>query len=242
MPDAQPGPPHLPPSTARDAVLITRPAQDAARTAERVQALGWTPLLAPLLTIQTRSLSHPRHIDAILVTSGNALPALAGLEGTPLLTVGDATAARARAMGFQTVFSAGGDATNLAALAQRRCKPGTSLLLASGAGQGRDLAQALRQSGFRVHRRVAYAAHAVPTLPAAVARALNDGELRAALFLSAETARVFAALLPTALRPLLSRVDALAIGPPAAAVLAPLPWRHVRVSLTPTLDGLLTLL
>lgn len=242
MPDAQPGPSHPTHPAIRHAVLITRPALDASRTANRVQAMGWTPILAPLLTVEPRSIAHPHRIDAILVTSGNALPALAGLEHTPLLTVGDATAARAQAAGFQAVSSAEGDAADLVALTQNRCKPGMTLLLASGAGQGRDLAKALRQAGFRVHRRVAYASHAVRTLPGAATQALRSGELRAALFLSAETARVFAVLVPAALRPTLSGVDALAIGHPAAAILALLPWRRVRVSLTPTLDGLLTLL
>lgn len=243
MPDAQPGP-----APARHAVLITRPAADAARTADRVQALGWTPVLAPLLTVAPQPFAHPTrpaHIDAILVTSSNALPALAalaGLEGTPLLAVGDATATRAQAAGFTAVSSAEGDATDLVSLARQRCAPGTSLLLACGAGQGRDLVQELRQAGFRVHRRVAYATRPVQTLPEAAAQALGDDVLRAALFLSADTARVFVHVLPGALRPALKGIDALAIGHPAAAILALLPWRRVRVSLTPTLDGLLTLL
>ena len=237
MPDAQPGP-----VPTRHAVLITRPAADAARTADRVQALGWTPVLAPLLTVTTRPFAHPARIGAILVTSGNALHALAGLEGTPLLAVGDATAARARAAGFMAVSSAGGDASDLVSLARQRCLPGTSLLLACSAGQGRDLVQELRQAGFRVHRRVAYATRAVPSLPETAARALGDGVLRAALFLSAETARAFVDVLPDALRPALQGIDAFAIGRPAAVILASLPWRHVRVSLTPTLDELLTLL
>lgn len=237
MPDAQPGP-----ALARHAVLITRPAPDATRTADRVQALGWTPVLAPLLTIATRPVAYPARIGAVLVTSGNALAALAGLEGTPLLAVGDATAARARAAGFTAVSSAGGDASDLVALVCQRCAPGASLLLASGAGQGREVVQALRRAGFHVHRRVAYATRPVPALPGAAALALDGGVLRAALFLSAETARVFVDVLPAALRPTLQGIDALAIGAPAATILAPLPWRRVRVSLTPTLDGLLTLL
>ena len=238
MPDAQPGPA----SNHRHTVLITRPANDAARTADAVRRLGWTPLPAPLLTIEARPIARPTRLDAVLATSGNALPALAGLEAVPLLTVGDATAARARAAGFATVFSAGGNASDLLALAGRQCRPGASLLLASGAGQGMELLRGLRGAGFRVRRRVAYAARPVAAMPEAALHALAHGELRAALFLSADTARAFVRLLPPALRPFLATVDALAIGPPAAFALTPLPWRRIRVSLTPTLDGLLTLL
>jgi len=49
-------------------------------------------------------------------------------------------------------------------------------------------------------------------------------------------------LLPDKLKPGLAHVDALTIGAPAASVLAPLPWRRVRVSLRPTLDHVLALL
>lgn len=240
MLDAQPGPADG--GGGRHEVLITRPAADAARTAERLRRLGWVPVVAPLLAVEARAGVSPGRADAVLVTSGNALPALRGMEAVPLLAVGDATAARARAAGFASVWSANGDASDLLALAGRRCRPGASLLLASGAGQGAELARALRGAGFRVRRRVAYAARPVPAMPDAAVWALEGGKVRAALFLSADTARAFARLLPPALRPALAGVDALAIGPPVGAALAALPWRRVQVSLTPTLDGLLTLL
>ncbi len=182
-------------------------------------------------------------VAATLVTSGNALAALPeALHGLPLLAVGAATAGRAREAGFEYVLSADGDAAALAALAARSLEPGARLLLAVGAGQGAVLATVLRAGGFRVHRRTAYAARPVAEFPGVAQAALQEGALRAALFLSAETARAFARLLPAPLLPCLARMDALAIGEPAAAALRPLPWRRVRVSASPTLDGILALL
>ena len=93
-----------------------------------------------------------------------------------------------------------------------------------------------------MHGRRAYAVVPAPALPEPAASALRDGSLRAATFLSAETARVFVRLLPDLLRPLVAEVDAVAIGQAAADALAPLPWHRVRVSLKPTLDHVLALL
>ena len=186
-------------------------------------------------------LRMPHQIDAVLVTSGNALPALAGLA-MPVLTVGDATAERARAAGLVDVSSAGGSADDLFSLCETRCRPGARLLLASGQGQGHALAQRLRGAGFRVHRRSVYVARPVSRLPEAACQALARGRLRAALFLSSETARTFVRLLPMAYAPRVAGVEALAISEKTADALAPLPWRRVRVSVGPTLDHVLALL
>ena len=225
------------------AVLVTRPEPGASETAQRLLALGFVPILAPLFRIEPLALAPPDGLDAVLVTSGNALPALPeGLRATPLLAVGDATAERARAAGFARVLSADGDAVALAALAQRACRAGASLLLATGRGQGASLAAALRAQGFVVHRRVAYAARPVRRMPAPAVEGLQEGSVTAALFLSAETARIFARLLPRRLLPALANVDALAIGEPAADALRFLPWRRVRVSAKSNQDSIMALL
>jgi uroporphyrinogen-III synthase len=184
----------------------------------------------------------PTDMQAILVTSGNALAALTP-SGTPLFAVGDATAARAREAGFTQVHSAGRDAQALAALIARtqhtRAGP---LLLASGARQGQQLAADLRRRGFRVIRRVCYAAYPVQRFPHHAAALLHSGELHAVLFLSAETATAFVRLLPPELSHALESVAALAIGNAAAAVLEQLPWLRVCRAQNPTLDDVLALI
>ena len=230
----------------RHEVLITRPAAEAEATAALVRAKGFVPVVAPMLRVMTARLAWPARYQGILVTSGNALDcisAVAGLGGqAPLFAVGDATAARARALGFGRVHSAGSDAAGLAALVRQQCPPGTELLLVAGAGQGHGLASTLRAEGFRVARRVGYTARPVGRMPMAAGAALRGGGLRAALFLSAETARAFVKVTPERLHAALGEVEALAIGAAAADALALLPWRRVRVSLSPTLEQVLALL
>jgi uroporphyrinogen-III synthase len=226
-------------------VLVTRPEPGATETAARLVTLGWRPVCAPLLAIAPRRLEALGRPQAVLVTSGNALSALPdALRATPLLAVGDATAARARAAGFAVVHSAGRDATALAELAGRVCRPdGGALLLASGAGQGSALAAELRVRGFRVHRRVAYAAMPAAALPETAIAALRGGEIAAALFFSAATARLFVRLARGALpRTAFADVSALALSPTVARALGPLPWRAIRVASHPNQDELLTLL
>ncbi len=224
-------------------VLVTRPEPGASETALRLRALRHDPIIASLLHIKPLALAPFGDVGAVLVTSGNAVPFLpAGLHGALLLAVGHATAERARSAGFTRVASADGDAAALADLARRACPPGIALLFATARGQGVPLAAALRAQGFVVRRRAVYAARPAARMPPAATRALRDGSLAAALFLSAETARAFVRLLPPPLHPALAEVDALAIGQPAADALRVLPWRRVRVSAKPTQDSLLALL
>ena len=223
--------------------MVTRPEPGASETARRLRVLHRDPVIAPLLHIRPLALAPFGKVGAVLATSGNAVPFLpAGLHGLPLLAVGHATADRARAAGFMEVASADGDAAALAELTRRICPPGTALLFATAQGQGAPLAAALRAHGFAVHRRTVYAARPAARMPPAATRALRNGSLAAALFLSAETARAFVRLLPPLLHPALAAVDALAIGQPAADALCVLPWRRVRVSAKPTQDSLLALL
>lgn len=227
----------------RRGILITRPEPDASETATLVARLGFDPVVAPVLQIRPGAVAPGLQVDAVLVTSRNALPGLPEFyRPVRLLTVGRATATRAASCGFSDVLDADGDAADLALLAQRVLKPGARLLVAHGRGQGDALMGNLRRLGFRVRGRRAYAAVPAPTLPEPAASALREGSLRAAMFLSAETARVFVRLLPDRLRPLVAEVDAVAIGQTAASALAPLPWHRVRVSLKPTLDEVLALL
>jgi uroporphyrinogen-III synthase len=228
---------------ARNGVLVTRPEPGASETAQRLLAMDFHPVVAPLLHIRRFEPALPPKVGAILITSGNAVPCLPiSLHGTPLLAVGNATADRARAAGFTHVLSADGDALALAALAREACQPGAALLLAIARRQGAPLAAALRAGGFVVHRRVVYAAQPIERLPAAAVHSLQGGSLAAAIFLSAETARAFVRLLPPPLLPTLAEIDALAIGQPAAEALRFLPWRRVRVSAKPTQDSILAML
>jgi uroporphyrinogen-III synthase len=206
--------------------------------------MGFVPVLSPSLSIAPRALRLPtaRRWQAVVVTSGNALAALPeSLRSTPLLAVGDATAARARAAGFWRVSSAGRDAAALVALVPLCCAPARGpLLLPTGARQGLTLAAALRERGFRVVRRIAYAATPAGCLRPEAWSALREGRLGAALFFSPDSARAFISACPADAS--VRGVRAVAISPATAAALAPLRWADIRVASRPNQDELLSCL
>ena len=223
-------------------VLVTRPADDAGALQARLAAQGWHPVLAPLFTVAGTPIAMPDPIQAVLVTSGNAVAHLPATT-LPVFAVGDTTAERARARGFRQVESASGDAAALARLAAQRLDPRAApLLLATGAGQGHGLAADLRARGFVVVRRVCYRASPVRRFPEAATAAILSRQLHAALFLSAETARTFVRLLPRECNDALTHVAALAIGESTADALAPIAWLRISRASTPTLDGVLALI
>jgi uroporphyrinogen-III synthase len=233
--------------TEAGGILITRPEPGAYETAQRVAALGFQPVMAPLLDIAPLPVSWPAsgRIQAILVTSGSAVPLLpVSHHHLPLFAVGGATAARARAAGFSHVSSADGDAKALAALVAQSCnRLACPLLLACGRNQGTAIAADLRARGFAVLRRVVYLAMPLPYLPAAALDAFNSGTLAAALFFSAETARQCVHLMQSArLDAAVRSVDALAISETVGVALQVLPWRRVRIAARPNQEAMLALL
>jgi uroporphyrinogen-III synthase len=228
-------------------VLIARPEPGGAETAARVAALGWVPVAAPALVLAPRRFVIPR-VQAVLVTSRAAARALpAPVPGLPLLAVGAASAAEARARGWPAE-AAGGTAEDLAALAAARLDPAAgALLLAVGAGYALDLATALRRLGFRAVRRLAYAAAPATTLPAAARAALAQGEVGRALFHSPRSAACAITLMKEAgIAESLVGMEALAISrrvaEAAAAAAAPFAWRGLRIADRPAEEALLALL
>ena len=124
-------------------VWVTRARPGADRTAGRLSALGFTPVVAPLLAIRAID-ARPdlTGVQALAFTSGNAVKALAAhspLPSTPIFVVGDATAAAARQAGFHDVRSAGGDLHALAALIRTE-GAGFSILHPCAAEPAGDLA------------------------------------------------------------------------------------------------------
>lgn len=233
--------------TARGEVLVTRPEPGLAETMRALADLGYRPVAAPLLIVRTRPLLLSRPVQAVLLTSGQAIGPLCGhraaLRDCAVLAVGDSTAVRARAAGFGRVDSAAGTASQLAELAIASLRPQDGpLLLACGLGQGAPLALRLREAGFRVVRRCVYEALPVPAMPGSAIRAIEAGRVEAALFFSRDTAATFARLLPDRLRPALADVRALAISAPTAVPLRALPWRRVVAAPVPDAASVLSLL
>ena len=219
-------------------ILVTRPEPGASATAARLVAMGHEPLLAPCLAVTARPAHLPANPAALVITSGQAVPALPpALHNVPVFCVGDATAGKLRAAGFARVESASGDAADLLRLIRERHLPGLHVL-AVGERHGQALARQLREAGFAVVRRTVYAARPLRALPEAARAALAGGEIGAALFYSAESARAFIRLNP----PGTAKIIACALSPAVAAALGGLPWRAIRAALAPSEADLMALL
>lgn len=206
-------------------------------------ARGWVPVLAPALLLTPRPLAARPAAQALLLPSRAAARALTPWD-IPVLAVGEGTAAEARRQGFAQVTAAEGDATSLTALAAATLRPAAGpLLLAVGEGYSTALAAGLRAQGFRVQRRVVYAATPATALPPAALAALAAGEVGSALFFSPRSASIVAALLRDAgLAEICVTIEALALSPRIAAALAPFPWRCIRATSRPNPEALLALL
>jgi len=227
----------------RDGVLITRPEPGAAETARAVAALGWEPVPAPALTLMPLPPARLPAAQAVVMASRGAARAMAATP-LPVFVVGAGTAAEARAQGSAEVTAAEGDAASLARLIARRLDPAAGpLLLAVGQGYGAELAAALRAAGFRVIRRVVYAARPATALPDAARAALAAGRVSAALFLSPRSAAIACRLIAAAgLGEAARGIVAFALSPRIAAGLAALPWREIRTAPRPDPGLLLGLL
>lgn len=183
-------------------LMVTRPAGDGERTAARLREQGHDVLLAPLLSMQAiprEPVSDGARFAAVLVTSANALRALAAeeiaaLAHLPLLAVGAQTAEAARAAGFAAVEAADGDAGALAALAgERFARSGAPLLYLAAADRARDLAAMPALRGITVETVVSYQMVAAEQFAAKALAALAAGTVDGVLHFSRRTAEAYLA-------------------------------------------------
>lgn len=139
-------------------ILVLRPEPGATATAARIRAGGAAALVLPLFETVARDWTGPEPgaIDALLVTSAATLrhggAGLAAYRGLPLVAVGAATAAAARAAGFARVEAAGGDAAAAVALLERM---GARTVFHPGGRQRTAVATGLRLIGATVYEAVA---------------------------------------------------------------------------------------
>lgn len=136
-------------------VWITRAEPAASATAERVAALGHTPVVAPLLKIVpvADAVIDLEGVGSLAFTSANAVRAYADLHagrtGLKVFAVGAGTAAAAKAAGFRDVLSADGDVSALAErIAARKRELKGAVLHPSAAEPAGDLVGDLIAAGL----------------------------------------------------------------------------------------------
>ena len=223
--------------------LVTRAEDAASRTAERLADAGHSIIRAPLLKIEPLSFAWPQGpFDALLATSGNAflnLPHPCPFTALPLYTVGERTAERARAAGFQHAIAKGQDAKALTDFLLGDLPVSTRFLYLAGAERRPQLETRLRQAGRHLVVIEAYRALPAGPLTAAAQSALIDDKPLTILHFSPRSARLFlSALESLALKPAQTRHLAL-----SDAVAAPLraAGYDVSVAATPDEDAMLAL-
>ena len=239
---------------AAPVVWITRALPGALATADRLAALGFTPVVEPLIETRPLAATAPdlSPYAALAFTSATGVRAFAALyagRALPVFAVGDATAAAARQAGFRQVRSAGGDLTALDALLAE-------------AAPGRVLAPgALRPSGelHGAERLALYATRPAPGPWPLTWAAADAGRLAAVLLHAPSAAHSLAALArppaapdqgqggpseaPEAWAAALSASRILALSPACAApVAAALPAAAVSIAAAPNEAALLRLL
>jgi len=168
-------------------ITVTRPQADGERTAQALRARGHDVLLAPLMRLEPVAANLSGDWSAVVVTSANALSALAqhaALRRLPLFTVGRRSATATS--GFAVVHSADGDLNDLVRLIVTLHRCGRLLYLA-GEDRSGDLVAELATHGVDAEMRVVYRVVTAP-YPAPLVTALRAGSVGAVLHFSRRSA------------------------------------------------------
>jgi uroporphyrinogen-III synthase len=176
-------------------VWITRAEPGASATASRLSALGFQPLVAPLLSVQPLDIPVDLEgVGALAFTSRNGVQAFCEktpVRDLPVFAVGEATARAARAAGFAPVLSSDEDVSALARLIAG-AKPSGTVLHPTGVHRAGDLIGALHRAGLRARSVALYDTPATKVVPAIVAEALRSGTLSAIFIHSPRAAAILA--------------------------------------------------
>lgn len=237
-------------------VFITRPRAAGERMAETFRTrFGFTPILAPALDIIVEPGDLPAAgFAGIVASSAAGIEALAGKtlqRATPLYVIGEASAAIARALGFENIHIASTpDVGALAKLVIDTHPPDAgAVLYATGRDRRGDLAGALRAGGVPVETAILYRAEPCRELDAEARARLQSLTAGVAMMYSARSAAAFVALLKrvgelNALSKLIALCNAQATAAAACdeAERAGAHWARIAVADQPTDDAMFKLL
>ncbi len=232
-------------------LLVTRPEPEASAFAGELRALGHEPVLQPLLEFRVLDfdLQSLRAAEVLIITSGNSLRALQergviqDLLGKPLYCVGEQTAKRSLAAGFQTVLEVAetGEELTRKITASGRCEG--LIVHIMGEHMAFDIVGALAREGFSVQSTTVYSMEACREFSPAIDAMLKAGGIDGVILMSPRTAEIYVSLChrhgiaDCAKSPLY-----LCLSKNVAAKLAPLKPNHVRVPAKPDRKALLELL
>lgn len=232
-------------------VLVTRPEPGASRTARRLAEAGFEPLVLPLTEIRqllARPVPEPRLIDAVALTSANAIrhassQLIDSLAGKPVFAVGHRSASIAREAGFRLVFEGDGDATYLARRMAATLSHNARVLYLCGKVRRPEFEAALADAGLTVDAMETYDTVEISYPTDFVVSTLGSEPVGAALVLSARTAEAISSLIQAAaLAYLFEHTRYFCISNRVAATLTEIDLRRILIAKTPDEDALIALL
>ena len=227
-------------------LLLTRPREQAEALAIKLRARDIDVWIEPMLSIipHTNVKLETDDYQALLVTSSNGADSLA--EATTrrdlkLYAVGDVTAATLSHHDFADVWSADGNADDLAAMVEKDVDPSEgSLLHVGGVNLAGDLISRLRSKGYKTDHIALYHTVAASALTREVRSAMANREIDGVLFFSPETARIFVALVVgTLCEKALVDMPAFCLSEAAATAANRISWGHLVVSDRPAAASLI---
>jgi uroporphyrinogen-III synthase len=229
-------------------VLIPRPEPGAARTAERLEALGFEPVRLPLTEIHAvlAELPSDRAFDAVAVSSANALrhadrSLLRAIAGLPVFAVGRQTAQAATEAGLDAPIAGPGDGKGLASLMAGRLAHGGRVAYLCGRVRSRGFEEALFATGIEAMPVETYDTVMLDYEDAELSTALGSEAFDAVLLYSRMAAGAFAALAGRSiLSPLLARSALICMSERVAEPLAS--GRRTLVAAAPDEEAMLALL
>jgi uroporphyrinogen-III synthase len=232
-------------------LLVTRPEPDASIFAEELRGLGHEPVLQPLIEFRVLEfdLEPLRAAEVLIITSGNSLRALQergvvkDIIGKPLYCVGEQTAKRALASGFETVLEVAETGEDLARKIIASGRRGAPLAHIMGEHMAFDIVGALAREGFSIQTVTVYSMEARREFSPAIDAMLKAGDVDGVILMSPRTAEIYVSLChrhgiaDCAKSPLY-----FCLSENVAAKLASLKPNHVRVPAKPNRKALLELL
>lgn len=148
-------------------ILFTRPLEDCHEMILKFQSLGHEISHLPLINIEGLKYEAPNYSEfkVIIFTSTNAVKFLDIKNIDKKLKcfcVGSATEKKARSVGFQNVFAAEGNVSNLKELILQNFKPSDGkLIYISGEIISSDLDKELISNGYTIERLINYRANPI---------------------------------------------------------------------------------
>lgn len=230
----------------KPAVLITRPRHDALKTAEILAALGYEPILSPVLEVSPLDWQRPdwASVDALVCTSANALPAFAREDiprNKPLFVVGQRSYDGLLSLGYKAVYGPCLQSSDMPALITKVFEGRGGRLLHLTAAHGeKEFYYTLRQAALTVDSLNVYDAQPVRSLDENVITFLKSRHGAAVLFFSPRSARLFIECVRKAgyiefLQPL----EAFCLSPAVAAVCQGAGFKQAHTAAFPTQTDLL---